>query len=549
MRSLLQHWITDQAMQYPDSIAVTLEGEALKYKDLDIRSNQLARLLKGIGCKRGDRICLLMPKIPESLVCMGGILKADCIYVPLDPGSSAEKLSKIVHKCAPQCLLAAGDRSDVLVEVLGTVDRESAPHIGWLKSQDDFESRTSAKKVNPVFFAEDIRAMSSDPLTYSNSSEDPARISFSGQFDGEPKGVVTSHHNNLEFIRWAKKYFDIQAGDHLSNYSPPHSDQSTFDILGALSAGAQLYMVPETHKTDPGKIADFISDSGITQWFSSPDILSRMARSDLLTNRNLDRLKRVIWSGRRFPTEHLRYWMEHLPDVSFTNLYSSKETTIASCYYTVPSVPDNHQSEIPIGKPCDGETLYLLDDNLNPVPTGEVGELYISGAGVSQGYWNDEDETQKKFQFNPYAFEGDRVFYKTGDLAYAAEDGCYYPSDSRKVAKTGNNIDVKKIENAINSLQVTAECAVVTIFRGEHSKKKKICCAFVPRGTKNRHIAGAYIALKLNRLLPDEMIPQQWESYVILPKRKDGEIDRTKLRKRFMSYTSKANANSTRMQR
>ena len=132
-------------------------------------------------------------------------------------------------------------------------------------------------------------------------------------------------------------------------------------------------------------MADFIRTSELTQWFSVPSILSYMAKFDVVSFNDFPTLKRVLWCRRGLPTPSLIFWMERLPKVSFTNLYSRKEATIASSYYTVPKCPEDERAAIPIGTPCGGEGLMVLDDDLRPVPQGEIGNLYIHGVGLSPG--------------------------------------------------------------------------------------------------------------------------------------------------------------------
>lgn len=548
MKRLLQHWVTEQAGRCPDSVAVSKEDEHLSYEELEIQSNRLGHALEESGCKRGDRVCFLMPKVPEAVVSMAGILKADCIYVPLDCESPADRIAEIIEHCRPRCILASGKVEKLLAQVLKQVDGETLSRLqsGWVDPNRAYDEQSLNENIDPEFIFDDLASAPSHSPGYKNSAEDAAHILFASDSKGAPKGTVTSHSNLLAFIRWAKSCFDIQPGDHLSNYAPLHSDLSGFDIYGALSSGAQLHMMPQDYAGSPYKVADFISKKRITQWFSVPSVLNEMAESDLVKKGSFPSLKRVIWSRQVFPTPALRYWMKQLPEVSFTNLYGHTETTIASSYYTVPEIPENDATEIPIGKACAGEGLYILDDQLNPVPEGKAGNLFISGSGLSQGYWNDQKRTDEVFLFNPYALDGDRTFYKTGDLACFDGDGlCYYDDGKQEKTKGSRHneppIDLTDVEHAINKLQLTSECAVVAL-PANGNEGQVICCAYVPAGTRNNHIAGTYLAQKLKDVLPAHMIPRRWDSYMILPKNKNGEIHRNKIKNRFQTNEITTNA-------
>ena len=237
-----------------------------------------------------------------------------------------------------------------------------------------------------------------------------------------PKGVVISHANVICFVEWAKRYFGLNREDRLSGHPPLHFDLSVFDMFGAFAAGAQLHLVPAELNIAARSLANFIRQSELTQWFSVPSLLTYMAKFDVVVQCVFDTLKRLLWCGEVLPTPVLRYWMERLPHVSFTNLYGTTESTIASSYFTVPRMPEPDDS-IPIGSPCDGEDLLVLDvrdDQLHPAAPGEVGGLYIRGKGLSTGYWKDREKTEDGIltqSFQPVR-EGpaDRI-YCTGDLA------------------------------------------------------------------------------------------------------------------------------------
>ena len=140
-----------------------------------------------------------------------------------------------------------------------------------------------------------------------------------------------------------------------------------FDIFGAFASGAELHLVPASLNLSAAGIAELIRGSELTQWFSVPSALNYMAKFGVIQHGDFPQLKRVLWCGEVLPTPTLRYWMERLPGVQFTNLYGPTEATIASSYYTVPSMPEENDS-IPIGRACDGESLLVLDEMLRPGP-------------------------------------------------------------------------------------------------------------------------------------------------------------------------------------
>src|SRR5262249_45439726 len=227
--------------------------------------------------------------------------------------------------------------------------------------------------------------------------EDTAHLLFTSGSTGTPKGVMITHSNVTHFLTWAIRYFCTVSSDRISCHPPLHFDLSTFDIWGSFLAGAQLHLVPPAISLLPHKLAEFIRSSRLTQWFSVPSVLKYMAQFDALRFNDFPSLKRLLWCGEALPTPTLIYWMKRLPNVTFTNLYGPTETTIASSYYTVPRCPDNEKAEIPIGRGCDGEDLIILDEARQLAGIGETGELYISGVGLSPGYWRDPEKTKAVF--------------------------------------------------------------------------------------------------------------------------------------------------------
>jgi acyl-coenzyme A synthetase/AMP-(fatty) acid ligase len=226
------------------------------------------------------------------------------------------------------------------------------------------------------------------------------------------------------------------------------------------------------------------------------------------------------------------HWMRRLPQASFTNLYGPTEATIASSFYTVPACPRNETEPVPIGTPCLGEELLVLDQSLRPVPHGEIGDLYIAGAGLSPGYWRDEDNTAAAFLLDPRNPGSDARIYRTGDLARVGDDQLVYflGRVDFQIKSRGYRIELGEIESAVNAIPDVRECAVVGIEAGGF-EGTTICCAFSPLDTAVLSPAG--LRQELTRLLPAYMLPTRWMELATLPKNVNGKIDRTELRDRF----------------
>jgi amino acid adenylation domain-containing protein len=525
MITLLHHFVSRQAQQRPGQAAIADAGAALTYGELDACSNQIARQLRQAGCRRGDRVCLLAPKSPAAVAAIVGIYKADCTYVPLDPASPGARLSKIVHACEPAVLLTVPGAAPLADEVLA-LDRERRPLVGSLQGPVD------GAQAQSRFTADDIAGQPACPVESLNQAGDPAHILFTSGSTGQPKGVLITHASVTRFVEWANAYFDVQPADRLSGHSPLAFDLSIYDIFGAFAAGATLYPVPPELNVFPNKLADFIRACGLTQWFSAPSVLSYMAQFDVVGFDDFPALKRVIWCGEVFGIGPLRYWMTRVPHATFTNLYGPTEATIASSFYRVERCPRDGDPPVPIGRPCPGEEIVVLDESLRPVPEGETGEICIGGVGLSPGYWRAPELTEAAFVPHPRSSDPADRLYRTGDLGRVAGGLVHFAGrrDSQ-IKSRGHRIELGEIEAALQLLPALRDSAVVAVST-EGFGGTIVCCAYVPR--PDAAVTPALLRRQLSAIVPAYMLPSQWKAFDRLPLNGNGKTDRNQLRRAFL---------------
>jgi amino acid adenylation domain-containing protein len=524
---LLHQTVATQAAQRPDATALVMQEARMTYGELEKRSNRLAHLLLQLGCRAGDRICLLAPKSPEAIVGMIAALKARCAYVPVDLASPAPRARMILDAAEPRLVLAMEDGAALLDHLTGST---AAPElvVGSL-----LETPVEGERFRSAFSQADAASFSAEPPGLHGAPDDLAHILFTSGSTGRPKGVVITHHNVSHFIEWATSYFGTKETDRISGHPPLHFDLSTFDIYGTFLAGAELHLVPPAASLLPHKLAQLIRESQLTQWFAVPSIFAYMAKFDAVEHNDFPALERVIWCGEVLPTPILIHWMERLPHATFTNLYGPTEATVASSYYTVPEIPRHEKQRIPIGTACAGEELWVLDEARQRSPVGEIGDLYIGGVGLSPGYWRDEEKTSAAFVPDP-AFAGRRI-YRTGDLARLEADGLvsFVGRADSQIKHRGYRIELGEIEVALNSLSELRECAVVAVetrgFQGT-----AICCAFVPA---NGRVEPPILRRELGKFLPSYMLPSEWIALDALPKNVNGKIDRRVLKNLFSATT------------
>jgi amino acid adenylation domain-containing protein len=383
------------------------------------------------------------------------------------------------------------------------------------------------------FSGADLWTQSPHTPEFENSAEDAAHILFTSGSTGTPKGVVIKHSNAIHFVEWGAAYFGYGEDDRISGHPPLHFDLSTFDVYGALYSGAQLHLVPAGANLLPQKLAQLIRDEELTQWFSVPSVFTFMAKLNVFDHGDFPSLRRVLWCGEVLPTPILRHWMERLPHATFTNLYGPTEATIASSYYTVSAAPASDTDDIPIGIACAGEELLVLDERLHPTPVGEIGDLYIAGAGLSPGYWRDKDKTAAAFIPDPRTPQDESArIYRTGDLARLDSEGMvrFLGRADSQIKSRGYRIELGEVETALNAVEGLRECAVVGVETGGF-EGTAICCAYASANGNGPEPSG--VRKELAAVLPTYMLPSRWMTLERLPKNVNGKIDRRQLRELF----------------
>jgi amino acid adenylation domain-containing protein len=521
MVQLLHEWVTAQAHARPEATAVVCGGARMTYAELETMSNRLARGLREDGCRQGEPIAVLMTKSPMAIAALLGISKADGVYVPLDSTSPSARLRKMIKTCGIGRVLANGAVEPVLSDLV----EEPSPSrltIGWL-------DREGPRTISAQFGLDHLDVLSGERIESRNRAFHPAQVLFTSASNGVPKGVILTHANLIHCVDWANRYFGTQADDRVSCHSPLHVDMSVLDIFTSAAAGAELHLVPPIVSVLPNNLSDFIRSSSITHWCSVPSVLSYMAQFDLVQANSFPALKRVAWSGDVMPTRTLAHWMARLPGVRFTALYGPTETSIVCSAYTVPEPPAPNQP-IPIGTACTGKELFVLNPTtLEAVTPGEVGDLFIGGAGVSRGYWGDLAQTNACFVRHPQRLN--ERLYKTGDLARIDSNGLVHVVGRRdeQIKKRGHRVELGEIESAMRTIGAVKQSAIVALDRGDFDGAL-ICCAYVPA---SNDCSPVWLRRELSRLVPSYMLPLHWLTLDSFPLDGRDEIDRARIKELF----------------
>ncbi|MGH2704386.1 MAG: amino acid adenylation domain-containing protein [Actinomycetota bacterium] len=520
-RTYLVHQLLERsAAEHPDRIAVADRGAGISYAELDRLANQIAHLLQELGVGPGERVGIYLDKSIHAVTAIYAVLKAGGAYVPLDPHAPPARLATILGDARAVCLISETAMSGAWRDLIAGETRPEhlvvvdAPNAAALPSSPWRSWSWADAEGRPV-----------TPPTSSVIGADLAYILYTSGSTGVPKGVMLTHTNALAFVEWAADTFGISCEDRLSSHAPFHFDLSVFDLFAAAAGGAAVVLVPADAAVFPVEVARFIRREGITVWYSVPSALSVLTVRGGLSEGDLPDLRTVLFAGEVFPTKYLRRLMKLLPLVRFGNLYGPTETNVCT-WYDVPPLPEDADDPIPIGRAIEGDEVFAVTEDGRVAADGETGELFVRGATVMAGYWEDPEKTQQVLVPNPVSGSRPGLVYRTGDLVRRRADGVYQFLGRRdaQVKTRGYRVELGEIESAIYAHPAVEECAVVAVPDELVTTRIK---AFV---VTRQRLGQSELAAFCIRRIPRYMVPETVEFRSSLPKTSTGKVDRQALR-------------------
>lgn len=496
------------AEKYPDRIAIKYpEGKTHTYRELNDRSNQFAQYLLEQRITKGDVVGILNNKSFEAYSLMLACIKIGAIYTNFDFTNPWQRLSKILANCQPKIVF--NDHEDhALVEKIKSeqgclidnlLDTTFIQHIDLLPKKNIY------------------------PETAAINGSDPLYIMFTSGSTGFPKGALMSHSNVINFIGWAQETFKITPEDVFTNANPIYFDNSVFDFYSSLFSGACLVPFSTELVKDSQRLVKAVNSTNCTIWFSVPSLLIYLLTTKALKATDFASLTRISFGGEGFSKPKLKQLFDLFGDrIQLFNVYGPTECTCICSSYLIHSHDFENMNELaPLGHmaPNFGYEIIALDER-----TTNMGELCLTGPNVGLGYYNDEERTARSFVQNPYRKFFQRM-YKTGDIVEKRDDGYIYFKGrvDNQIKHMGYRIELEEIEAGINVLNYVNETAV--IYQKINADLGYILAFISVNEPKNE----GEIHAELQAILPPYMIPKKITILDVLPKNRNGKIDRKQL--------------------
>ena len=490
----------EQVRATPQLEAVRFEDERLSYEELNRRVNRVARFLTERGIHEDDFVGVYMERSIEMVIALLGIVKAGAAYVPFDPEYPADRLSYMFSDSSVRFVLTQRKLKDRgLPAGIEPVFLDA----------DEFKHAVAGDETNP------------EPLAKAHSA---VYMIYTSGSTGKPKGVPNVHCGLVNRVLWMQDAYRLGPGDRVLQKTPYSFDVSVWEFFWPLITGASIVVAKPGGHRDNEYLVNAIVAHAVTTMHFVPSMLGLF-----LTGQGLERittLRQVMSSGEALPFELTRRFFTLLPNTKLHNLYGPTEASIDVTYWECR--PDYAQNIVPIGYPIANTYLYILDEQLNPVPIGEAGELHIGGVGLARGYWNRPELTQERFIQDPFASEPGARLYKTGDLARYLPDGAieYLGRLDFQVKLRGFRIELGEIE-AVLLKQPGVREAVVTAT--ESGLEEKQLVAYVV-STEDRPSVAA-LKQGLLKELPEYMVPSRFMYLDVMPLSPNGKVDRKALPK------------------
>ncbi len=482
----------EQVERTPTAPALAFGEERLDYAELNRRANRLAHALieRGVGADR--LVGVAMERSIEMVVALMAILKAGGAYVPVDPEYPEERQAYMLEDSGVQLLLSQSHLKLPLAQGVQRIDLDQAD--AWLENHAE---------NNPGI------ELSGENLAY---------VIYTSGSTGKPKGAGNRHSALSNRLCWMQQAYGLGVGDTVLQKTPFSFDVSVWEFFWPLMSGARLVVAAPGDHRDPAKLVELINREGVDTLHFVPSMLQAFLQDEDVAS--CTSLKRIVCSGEALPADAQQQVFAKLPQAGLYNLYGPTEAAIDVTHWTC---VEEGKDAVPIGRPIANLACYILDGNLEPLPVGVLGELYLAGRGLARGYHQRPGLTAERFVASPFV-AGERM-YRTGDLARYRADGVieYAGRIDHQVKLRGLRIELGEIEARLLEHPWVREAAVLAV----DGRQLVGYVVLESEGGDWREALAAHLATSL----PEYMVPAQWLALERMPLSPNGKLDRKALPK------------------
>jgi amino acid adenylation domain-containing protein len=491
-----------QAAKTPDATALIFSATQLTYGQLNQRANQMAHYLKRNGVASGQRVAVCMERSLDTVIGLLGILKAGAAYVPVDPAYPMDRVRMMIEDSQPSVILTQAKHLAKLPE--------NTARVVWAGADGDATEIGKESRENPASHV---------------TPDDVAYIIYTSGSSGKPKGVMGTHRGAVNRFDWMWQTYPFAADEVCCQKTSLSFVDSIWEIFGPTLAGVKSVIVSDEIVKDPPRFVDFLAAQHVTRIVLVPSLLRTMLEIFPNLQSRLPRLKYWVTSGEALGVELAQRFTAAVPDAALINLYGSSEVAADSTFYRVEK--DTKVSSIPIGRPIANTQVYILDENLQPVPVRVPGELYVGGDGLARGYFNRPELTTEKFVVDPFRESTNARLYKTGDLARYLPDGNieYLGRGDSQVKIRGFRIELGEIEAVLNDRPGVKQ-SVVAAWDDHTGAKRLVAYLVTAEGQLLKQIE---LHSYLRQRLPEYMVPSIFIPLDSLPLLPNGKVNRRAL--------------------
>ena len=486
-----------QVARTPQAIAAIFEGESWTYDLLNRKANRLARVLRDQGVTKGSVVAVITERNLDWMAAVLGVFKSGAVYLPLEPDYAQERISNVIEQSGCRYVLTELDSLQHVQTALSARNEVQVLTVGSLYDLTDAE----------------------DNLNLEIKPEDMSYIIFTSGSTGLPKGAMLEHSGMLNHLYAKVNDMQMNEQDVLVQNASQCFDISVWQLLAAPLAGGTTLILSKSTALNVDQFIAQVVGGRVTILEVVPSYLEIVLSYLEEHATPFAHLRYLLVTGEMVKKSLIERWFALYPQIPVINAYGPTEASDDITHHIMDGVPEREL--VPLGKPIQNLNLYVLDEHMNPVPLGAMGEIAVSGVGVGRGYINNPEKTKEAFMLDPFADEPVRL-YKTGDYGRWLPDGTieYLGRKDDQVKIRGFRIEIGEIESNIMKLAGVQNAAVII------KQEKNLSKSLVAFYTASLEITGDQVREFLIERLPDYMVPFYCEQIDELPITPNGKTDK-----------------------